>query len=363
MHILLLNTSVRNAGWSMDFLLTQALQEAGVATTCLDYHVHEYRLATQLQKFENDFDAVLLQRGTGYSIPVSLLRALQRPRFFLFTELVARHPRQHYLLQNNLFDHVFLRSWKCIETVTAQGWLLPHQVSLVRSAAAPTLHHPRSVTDQEFDTDTGPHTRSGQQVTGRQGQDKDIDVLFVGALMPRRRELLDRLSQEFSVTVRSAYGHEMVELINRAKIILNLHAEEPLDTETRVYEVLACKGFLITEKLASENPFVHEVHLVESPTFEELKQNIAYYLQHPAERSRIAEAGYQAVIAEHTYTQQARHLIKTIQPFVDGRSSVEAPINHRLLRRAQFEESMQRLILPARRTLGPLRQRLLRSRK
>jgi hypothetical protein len=338
MHLLLLNTSLRNSTWSMDFLLTQALQRAGIQTTCFDYIIHEYRLATELAKYAGDFDAVLLQRGTGYSIPASLLRALRRPRFFLFTELVARHPRQHYLLQSNLFDHVFLRSWTCIETVTQQGWLPARQVSLALSAAEPTLHRPLQ-----------PYMRE---------QDKDIDVLFVGAAMPRRRVILDQLGRDFTITVRAAYGEEMVTLINRAKIVLNLHAEEHLDTETRVYEVLASKGFLITEKLASESPFTSRVHLVEAGDVDDLRQQIAYYLAHPDERAQMAQAGYHIVTAHHTYTYQAQQVLDIIQPEVERSPTRGAALDTALLRQAQAEELRQRMILPLRRTLGPLRLRL-----
>ena len=344
MHILLLNSSIRNPTWSMDFLLAEALRRAGVQTTVFDYIVHEYRLASELAKYAGDFDAVLLQRGTGYPIPVSLLRALCRPRFFLFTELVARHPRQHYFLQNDLFDHVFLRSWTCIETVKQQGWLTPDKVSLALSAAEPTLHRPLPDYARE--------------------QDKDIDVLFVGALMPRRRALLDQLSRDFAITVRSAYGEEMVTLINRAKIVLNLHAEGYLDTETRVYEVLASKGFLLTEKLASESPFTDKVHLAEAGMgdVDDLRRQIAGYLAQPEERARIAAAGYQAVLANHTYTHQAQQLLAVIAPCVASRPAAGAAVDPALIRQAQWAEFRQRLELPLRRTLGPLRLRLSKLR-
>jgi len=322
MRLLYLNKIYSNAGWGTETFLNDALQELGVETICVDYEANKFELADYLMGLDQDFDALLLQRGRGYLIPTSILRAIRRPRFFLFNDLVSRNWLQHYLLRGRLFDHIFLHSLACIKEVMDKGWLRPDQVSLTRSAIRPNFHHPIP------------------------NLDKDIDILFIGSITPRRQEILTQLRQEFNVTVRSAFGMEMVELINRAKIILNIHAEAPLDTEIRVYEVLACRGFLITEKLSEESPFIHKTHLIESSSLMEMKQNIRYYLDRPELRDSIAEDGYHQVVCHHTVNAQARQVVATIENYLPATRSEIPPFDYSMLRKARVEEHTRKLMQP-----------------
>jgi hypothetical protein len=322
MRLLYLNKIYTNAGWGAETFLNDALQNLGIETICVDYEANKFGLAHYLMGLDQDFDAFLLQRGRGYLIPATIIRALRRPRFFLFTELVARNRLQHYLLRDHLFDYVFLRSSACVRQVTQRGWLHPDQVGLMLSAIRPDFYRPMS----EFD--------------------RDIEILFIGSITPRRREILTELSKEFDVTVRSTFGEEMVELVNRAKIVLNIHAEVPLDTETRVYEVLACKGFLITEKLSEESPFVDKTHLIESSSLTQMKQNIRYYLNHPELRDPIAEDGYQLVVRHHTVNDQAKQLVATIEQYLPATRAEVMPFDYSMLRKASVEEQTRKLMKP-----------------
>jgi hypothetical protein len=314
MRLLYINKIETNAGWGYETFLNEAFQHLGVETICLDYEKNKYRLAQRLLKLDQDFDALLLQRGTGYSIPLEVIRSIRRPRFFLFTELVARNPHQHYLLNNQLFDHVFLRSLPCIEQVIIRNWLHPDQLDLVLSAINPSFHKPL------------PHTP------------KDIDVLFVGSIQPRRQKILAALAKSFNLETHTAFGVEMVELINRSKIVLNIHGEEFLDTETRVYEVLACHGFLITEKLSAESPFTDGVHLVEAIGLAEFKNSIASFLDQPAHRQQIAQAGYQAVLSAHTFLERARQLTRVIESYLLRDPFPGKPLSRSHLYRAAAQE-------------------------
>jgi hypothetical protein len=315
-RLLFISKIITNAGWGFETFLNDALRQSGIETICLDYQKHRYGLAKQLLALDEDFDALLLERGTGYRIPASILRAIRLPRIFLFTELVNRHPQQQYLLREDLFDFVFLRSLSCIDTVRAHGWLQPDQVGLFLSAIQPQLYHPIAAVEE------------------------DIDILFVGSLTPRRKQLLANLQRSFPVTVATVFAGEMAAMVNRAKIILNLHAEDHLDTETRVYETLACGGFLITEPLARESPFTSGVHLVEAATPAALEQEIAYYLAHPDERRAIAEAGRAKVVAEHTLTERVRQLQAVFDRFIPQAPAPTTPLDRALLRRAVFTEEM-----------------------
>lgn len=286
MKLLYLNKINTNAGWGFETFLNQSLEDLKVDTICLDYQENRYSLARKLLNVQEEFDALLLQRGCGYLIPLPILKAIQRPRFLVFTELVARNPEQHYLLKSGFFDHVFLRSNPCINWVRQQGWLQDSQISLFLSAINPGFH--RYIPNLE----------------------KTIDVLFVGTLSPRRQEIINKISQ-LPITVRSAFGDEMVQLFNRAKIVLNLHGTEFLDTESRIYEALACRSFVITERLSEESPFQNLVHLIETNGSSDMIQKIRYYLANTEAREKIAYSGYLEVLKNHTVLSRAKQ-IKTI---------------------------------------------------
>jgi hypothetical protein len=335
MRLLYINTIITNAGWGFETLLNNELGRLGIETICLDYHQHRYQIAAALLDFQEDFDALLLERGTGYLIPAAALRAIQRPRIFLFTELVARHPAQHYLLNEQLFDHVFLRSHACIEHVLSHGWLQPSQVSLFLSAIDSSFHHELP------------------------NQRRDIDVLFIGTITPRRQAMLSRLQEALPLTVASAYGLEMVALMNRAKVIINIHAEAHLDTETRIYEALACGGFVITEQLSRESPFTSGQHLVEVDSLEEMISQTRHYLNAPEARVRITQTGQALVNADHTVEVRARHLCATLDRLVAEWRPEVSLMNRARLRQASFHEYSRKIWdLQLRPTLGRLKRRM-----
>ncbi|XOV91157.1 MAG: glycosyltransferase [Bacteroidota bacterium] len=146
---------------------------------------------------------------------------------------------------------------------------------------------------------------------------KDIDVLFVGAITERRSHILTRLKSVLGdrLIVTKAFGDELNNLLNRARIILNIHGTDHLDTETRVFEVLGSGGFLITEKLSNESPFIPGIDLIECATIDEIIQRTLSFLIESRDESRIeiANAGYQKVLAHHTYFSRSKHLARKFE--------------------------------------------------
>lgn len=316
MKLLYINKIETNKDWGLETFINRSLKQIGIATICVDYQENAYSLSQKLLEIEEDFDAVLLQRGCGYLIPSQILKAIQRPKFFLFTELVSRNPEQHYLLNSDLFEHIFLRSVPCIRSVISRSWLSENQASLVLSAIEPAFHYPIP------------------------NLGKDIDVLFVGTLLPRRKEIVQTLSNHFSVQACTAFNQEMITLFNRAKIVINLHGSEFPDTETRVYEALACRAFLITETLSEENPFQNGVHLVEVKTIQEMIEAIAYYLKEPNERQIIAELGYQEVLQKHTFDHRSILIKNKIDSVLCSTKNLNDPFNYYLLKRCIVKENL-----------------------
>ncbi len=72
------------------------------------------------------------------------------------------------------------------------------------------------------------------------------------------------------------------------------------DIIERPFKLLSNKSFVISDRVAGlENLFPDGIVYVDTP--EEFREKIAHYVKHPDERHAIAEKGYKAVIANHTY--------------------------------------------------------------
>ena len=232
-----------------------------------------------------------------------------------------------------------MRSLPCIELALTKGWRTSEQMSLFLSAIDPSFHQPSD------------------------GIEQDIDVLFVGTLLPRRSQIISALATNHSIFTSNAFGRDMVKLINRAKIILNIHGEDFLDTETRVYETLACKGFLLTETLSSENPFRSGTDLVEAADIEDLSAKITYYLDNRLERETIANNGYLAAIHHHSFDERASQIERVIRDYIPARTPSTDPFDRAELERCLIKESYLQtsdaFLSQSRRLLSSLKQKAI----
>jgi len=297
MKIFYVNVIEQNAGWGAEWFMDRALRGLGHETVCLDYRAHRPRLARRFLT-PPGCDVFLLQRGEYFPLP--LIRSVQAPRLFWASELVSRCRDQDRLIRSGLFDHVFFRTPQCIDAVVARGWIARERCSILLSGFDPEVFRPIP------------------------NAPKDVDVLFIGHLTPRRQAVLDQLyGREVNVTVVPAFGEEMAQWLNRAKIVLNIHAEEYADTETRVYEVLGCGAFLLSERLSAENPF-GDGDLVQVASPDQFPDRIAYFLSHSEERAHIAEQGHRAALGGHTYRHRAREIVGVMSDLIAQRSASAA---------------------------------------
>jgi spore maturation protein CgeB len=70
----------------------------------------------------------------------------------------------------------------------------------------------------------------------------------------------------------------------------------------RIFEVPGCGGFLLTDRVPYlERYFELGQELAVYDSSDELFEQIEYWLSHEDERAAVADAGYQRVLAEHTY--------------------------------------------------------------
>ena len=279
--ILYLNVIELHEGWGAEYFMNQGFLANGDQTITIDYRKYRHQLADKLLA-ARDFDVFFLQRGDNY--PLQLLKAVNRPKFFWSTELVARCRDQDRLFKCGLFDHVFVHTEECRRAVINRKWLTPDKVSVFLPG---------------FDQDT--HKKYADI-------EKDIDILHIGVLTERRTQILEELKKDFSVKIEKAYGEEMAKLFNRAKIVLNIHGDKYIDTETRIFEALGCGAFVISEKLGDESPVTDGEHLVEVSDIDGFKKKIRYYLSNENERDLIATAGHEKALIEFTCTAKAKYI-------------------------------------------------------
>ena len=136
------------------------------------------------------------------------------------------------------------------------------------------------------------------ELTRMQPVEETTDVLFYGALNPRRRDILLEIERRgFAVTqLRDIYGEERDRHIAKSKIVLNLHFYESRVFEiVRVFYLLANNRFVVSEPgsdRALEKPFIGGLVFARR---EELVEVCAKYLKADKLRQKVAEKGFRQI--------------------------------------------------------------------
>ena len=81
----------------------------------------------------------------------------------------------------------------------------------------------------------------------------------------------------------------------------------------RLFDVMACEGFLLTEKTDEITqwfePGVH-LDIYEGP--EELAEKIQFYKDNPDRARQIGKAARQKILEEHTFEKRFQEIFKTL---------------------------------------------------
>ncbi|HDR6311759.1 TPA: glycosyltransferase family 1 protein [Bacillus cereus] len=130
---------------------------------------------------------------------------------------------------------------------------------------------------------------------------EDIDILFIGALNPRRQAIFDQLkavAPHLNIVFKNnAWGIVRNELIARSKIILNIHFYLSGILETpRVSYAVANKKFIISENSNPEDEM--EWPGIVFTSYEKIIENILKYIALPEERIKLAEKAYTHFVAK-----------------------------------------------------------------
>lgn len=84
---------------------------------------------------------------------------------------------------------------------------------------------------------------------------KDIDVLFIGTLNPRRKKIIDYLTNKnINVKVVSKlFYNELADIIKKSKVIINIHIhEESIFEYFRINEILPYNTHVLSESVSNE---------------------------------------------------------------------------------------------------------------
>jgi len=132
--------------------------------------------------------------------------------------------------------------------------------------------------------------------------------------------LLDYLATTFEGTIVNQNGwiaEKHTEFLNSGKIVLQ-HSRHG-ELTRRVFEGLACKKLILTDKLdkstRTDTIFEHEKDLVYYNSLEDCIDKIIYYANNDNERLKIAENGYNKVLNGHTQVQRVDFIIEQWKNF------------------------------------------------
>lgn len=165
--------------------------------------------------------------------------------------------------------------------------------------------------------------------------DLGCDVSFVGSLSPNslyseRLRLLESLTQ-FDLKIWSpneqeilrnpklsrfyqgqAFAEKMQKIFCATKINLNFHGHTmQAGGNLRTFEIPGCSGFELVDRV---NPRWYRIgkEIITFTSATDLKRKITYYLSHASQRKKIAVAGYQRTLKEHTYTHRFSKMLKML---------------------------------------------------
>jgi len=146
----------------------------------------------------------------------------------------------------------------------------------------------------------------------------EYDIAFIGGTdlkeaHKKRRDLLKQLMTKYKVFVGNAWGLFLTLQYNKAKIVFNCSFND--DVNMRIFEALACKRALLTDKLSIESG-LNELFLdgTDIMTYEnDIMEKARLLLTDDKLREKIAESGYKKVIENHTYAKRSETICQMIK--------------------------------------------------
>lgn len=154
------------------------------------------------------------------------------------------------------------------------------------------------------------------------GQERVLEVASVGRLHPNlyktRLNVLTALSREFKMNEwdRFLEFDKVPSVYRTAKIAVNVPRDDyPVDVSLRFAEAMACGAMFLTREPSEMTPlgFAEDVHYVGYRDSAEIPALVRKYLVDESSRARIARAGRDKVLREHTYDARIAALLEKIR--------------------------------------------------
>lgn len=153
------------------------------------------------------------------------------------------------------------------------------------------------------------------------------DVAFVGRIgapgTMRHDTLMHVLPKVRSNDYTRSYRPtEMAQVYAQSKIVLN--ASVAGDLNMRVFEALGSGAMLITDRITNglSELFTEDRHYVGYGDPAEAYDKVRFFLKNESARHRLARAGHELALAEHTYDKRWR----AVQAIVSQKRSLSAPM-------------------------------------
>lgn len=132
--------------------------------------------------------------------------------------------------------------------------------------------------------------------------DRDIDVLYLGGMTPRRAAIIKQIEEPlkaagYAITIPSTacYGEDRTRLLNRTKILLNINNYPWELAGMRLVMAMSCGSLVVSEDAPDPRPYRPGEHFVMAKP-ESLAETLLHYLASDAERCLIAQQGYDFVV-------------------------------------------------------------------
>ncbi|MFC4262696.1 glycosyltransferase [Ferruginibacter yonginensis] len=167
---------------------------------------------------------------------------------------------------------------------------------------------------------------------------KEIDILFVGGLVPDRIRLLDKIIEKFPDKKISIYGQyyskfrrplhhlfrknkknytnkivlpsKLNELYSKSKLCINIHQKQSvIGVNQRFFEILGSKNLQICDhkKFISDN-FLKD-DLLWYHNEQELFDTISFALNNYNDLNNVITNGYEKVTSKHTFTHRIKQIL------------------------------------------------------
>lgn len=139
--------------------------------------------------------------------------------------------------------------------------------------------------------------------------EKIYDTTFVGYLKDHRGGYFQQVGFK---NFNNSYGNEYTKVVNQSRINLGFTTNKE-GTSDRVYKVLACGSFFLTEKWElMENDWEAGKDFITFDNITDCKDKISYYLKNAKERHEIAEQGRKKV-QKYSTTNWAKTIIEAVK--------------------------------------------------